>query len=51
MIDKDGYDPSTSGKGFARTNNNNIAPDNYGTPCGAGKGFAKTDFNKKSRFI
>lgn len=44
---KNETDCSTSGKGFARTEENNIAPENCGCFSGAGKGFAKTDFGKK----
>lgn len=34
------------GKGFARTDSNNILAEDYAVPYGPGKGFAKTDFGR-----
>jgi hypothetical protein len=42
-------DCSTAGKGFARTENNDIAAEDCALPDGPGKGFAKTDFGKNDK--
>jgi hypothetical protein len=49
QIDNSKPDCSTAGKGFARTETNDIAAEDCALPDGPGKGYAKTDFGKKDK--
>ena len=48
-LDASTPDCSTAGKGFARTENSDIAAESCGLPDELAKGYAKTDFGKKNK--